>query len=197
MGKYISVPDKLIELSKRTKGKNYREGIRQGLFFMSLILVEQPKIAVEIGSQTGFSTCCMAMAMADNDYADKAGYVYGIEKTIPHTKTANRHLKEFGLSEYANVTQGDSKEVIHSTRELNSIGFMFIDGDHSYKKVYSDIFDNFQFIKNNALVVFHDYNADTKKGIDTALSDLENRGHEFEKIKINILTNGLLIRKIK
>ena len=109
MGKHILVPDKLIELSKRTKGQHFREGIRQGLFFMSLILIEQPKVAVEIGSQTGFSTCCMAMAMADNDYADKAGFVYGIEKTIPHTKTANRNLDEFDLSDYATVLHGSSK----------------------------------------------------------------------------------------
>jgi len=199
MGKYILVPDRIIALSKKAKGQKFREGVRQGLFFMSLILVEQPKIAVEIGCQVGLTTCCMAMAMAmaDNDYDDKAGHVYGIDKERPHANSTKLELENLGLSEYATVFHGDSKEVIHSNFEPNTIEFLFIDGDHSRDKVYSDVFDNISFIRTNALVVFHDYSGHTKHGVDDALNDLEAKGHEFDKIRINILTNGLLIRKIK
>lgn len=197
MGKYITIPDRVIALSKKAKGKNFREGVRQGLFFMSLILIEQPKIAVEIGCQVGLSTCFMAMAMADNDYADKAGHVYGIDKEAAHANSTRKELEYLGLSKFATILHGDSKEVIHKEMEPNSIGFMFIDGDHSRDKVYSDIYDNINFIRNSALVVFHDYNAYTKHGIDDALNDLEAKGYGFDKIRINILTNGLLIRKTK
>lgn len=197
MKKYITVPEKLIAISKKAKGKNVREGIRQGLLMYSLILIEQPKVAVEIGCQVGLSTCFLAMAMADNDYEDKTGHVYGIDKEKSHTNTTRRELEEFGLSKFATVLHGDSKEVIHRTPELHSIGFMFIDGDHSYEKVYSDISDNNQFISNGALVLFHDYNAYTKRGVDEALRGLENIGHKFERINLKILTNGLLVRKVR
>lgn len=74
--------------------------------------------------------------------------------------TCTNNLKKAGVYEYFNFIQYDSK-YSHVLYTDNSLDFIFIDGDHSFKGCYEDLINFYPKVKKGKLLAGHDY---TKKG---------------------------------
>lgn len=78
----------------------------------------------------------------------------------------------YRLTEYGNrsiMIRGKSEEVAHLIPN-NSIGLLYIDGDHSYEGVINDITNYFLKVVCGGIIAFHDYN-NAGYGVTKAVND--------------------------
>lgn len=135
---------------------------------MLLATLSENKICIEIGCFKGLSTVWISST---------ASKVYTMD-TFEFCK-----VEEFkaNTNQLKNVTlfEGDS----HSVSRLfnrESIDFIFIDADHSYESVKSDILDYFPLLKIGGIIAFHDYvsgihgdHPGVKKAVDEFFNNIE------------------------
>ena len=115
----------------------------------SLVRVNRPEIALEIGTAKGNSAIAIAQAMEDNG----RGRLYTID---PHEEELTKiAIKKSGLSHRIEYLIGYSKEVIPRLR-LERLDFVFIDGDHIYENVLTDFNLVKDLLGGDGLLVFHD-----------------------------------------
>ena len=83
-----------------------------------------PKIAVEIGTFVGFSTCNIAKCLPPD------GKIFSIEKFEDFAEIAEKNVAKFGLNDQVEIVKGDAIEVL-STLNLGEkeIDLAFIDGN--------------------------------------------------------------------
>lgn len=119
-------PEYLKQLSRETWQKviNPRmlSGHLQGRFLSMMSHCFNPKIVLEIGTYTGYSTLCLAEGLSEN------GCIHTIDI---NDELQNIQDKYFELSGYAAKIQrhfGDALEIIPSLN-LNQIDLAFIDAD--------------------------------------------------------------------
>lgn len=87
---------------------------------------------------------------------------------------------------YINPIKGDSRE-LHENYDDNSIDFIFIDGDHEYDGVMSDIKNWFPKLKKNGIIAGHDYYP--YETVQSAVNDY------FGKDNIKIIKNSWFVDK--
>ncbi|MDA8723841.1 class I SAM-dependent methyltransferase [Alphaproteobacteria bacterium] len=153
--------------------------IEAGSYLYTLV-ASQNKIegdVIEIGSWQGRSTIFIAAAMKLNPNGqffaidhfkgnvgkEKAYFVNGqdIEKSL----IAN--IGRINLEEYVNIINDTSENAIKSNF-TNKIRFLFIDGDHTYQGVKTDIELFEKFLQKGSIVVFDDYSPGFKGVVDAA-----------------------------
>jgi len=87
----------------------------------------------------------------------------------------------------------DSSVIIHKNKSLdvlnkfddNYFDLIYIDGDHSYEGVKSDLSVSFLKTKNGGLICGHDYTSDKFPGVVQAVNEF----CQNKDLKINYLTN--------
>jgi predicted O-methyltransferase YrrM len=125
----------LLYLSRKCKGRHY----------------------VEIGSYMGASSCFIAAGIKKSrrgalyciDTWQNEGMSEGCRDTFEEFRGNTVKYKEFILP-----LKGTSHKVAENFTE--KVDFLFIDGDHSYEGVKSDVDDWFPKLNNSAIVIFHD-----------------------------------------
>lgn len=125
---------------------------------------------VEIGSHQGRSTCCLGLGSLSG-YKAKVhavdlwelyiDYERGTERgkkifTSPQVfNTFLKNLKKYGVEHIVDYTKEESTAVAKQWQE--PIGFLFIDGKHSYEGVKDDFEYWSPFVVDDGYIVFHDY----------------------------------------
>ena len=132
-----------------------------GRVLYSVVRMAQPKVIVEIGSARGYSTCCIALACAENF----RGHVHAID---PHTANVwtdkgtgaltrdflEDRLRRYDLKQYCTVI---AKPSIDAAAEWSTpIDLLFIDGDHTLAGVTNDFTLFGKWMAPDGLVAFHD-----------------------------------------
>lgn len=129
---------------------------------------------VEIGSYRGRSTCSLAAGSLEGNN----NQVIAIDLWDKNLKTNEsqyncrglnfknsinfdiflEHVNKFNLNHLITFYKDSSYNISQMWNSNNVIGFLFIDGDHSYQGIKQD-FENFEkFIINHGYIGFHDYN---------------------------------------
>lgn len=107
----------------------YEDG--QALY--DLIIKNQYKSAVEIGTSTGHSTIWMAWALSKT-----SGKLITIEIDERRHKQALENLKEAGLSDYVDARLGDAHEIVKMLPR--PVDFVFSDADKTwYTQYFKDL----------------------------------------------------------
>ena len=135
-----------------------------GFIHYALIRVTGPKHILCVGSKKGFIPAICALACKDNkrghvDFVD-AGYA------PPHPKSwagdgfwkkvnPERHFSKLGLSGWITTYVMTSKEFAQKYPQ-RKYGYIYIDGDHSYRGVKSDYNLFWPRLLKNGFMVFHD-----------------------------------------
>jgi len=136
-----------------------------------LVRQYSPKVILEIGTFTGFSTSIMARAVRDNDNdaiihcIDPNLTHIGVERPLDHARQFlhQQHLDEFVImhegffSEPREVLpSGPSILGIHAVNFLPPVDFAFIDGSHTTLDVITDVRLLLPVLADTATLVFHD-----------------------------------------
>lgn len=144
------------------KRADWKSGLGQGNHLLyAIVRCLAPEVIVEVGSARGKSTCSMALACKHNH----RGKVYAIDPHVPNAWTEHDtggdneaflrgRLRDYGLNAYCEVIKSTSRAVAQSWSQ--PIGFLFIDGDHSYEGVKADYEGFAPWLRDDALVFFHD-----------------------------------------
>jgi len=132
------------------------KGEKELLFELAAQLPESPQV-VEIGSYIGASTCFLAAGARS-----KGGKVVAVDTwtNIAMSEGPRDTYQEFlqNIEPFRDcivVMQGESQEI--GKNFFDAIDLLFIDGDHSYEGVCDDVKIWLPKVKDNGLVVFHDY----------------------------------------
>jgi len=160
------IATKLINLQTRIKMLPYAHENRT---FTHLTLREKEKLLslagkckgcnyVEIGSYIGSSSCFIAAGIKGSggegrlyciDTWQNEGMSEGLRDTFDEFQRNTVKYKDFIVT-----LKGTSYKIAESFDK--KVDFLFIDGDHSYEGVKSDVDDWFPKLNNGAIVIFHD-----------------------------------------
>lgn len=153
----------------------YWENI-QGFFnfdniYSRIVNLAQPgSLFVEIGSWKGKSSVFMAEKIKESgkniefyviDTFDGTENEHEDYDEIKNKNLYDVYLKNIEpLKSYIKTVKGSSLDV-HAQFNNNSIDFLFIDGDHTYKGVRSDLENWFTKVKAGGIIAGHDYTEPT------------------------------------
>jgi predicted O-methyltransferase YrrM len=138
------------------------------------MLDRAPERIVEIGSYCGGSTVVIATAArrrnpavrvfaVDPFQSDGSRYVTGYEALF------DRNVAEWGVGDTITKLRTTSLEA--SVDWKDPIDFLFVDGDHEYDAVVTDIRAFVPFVREGGIVAFHDYKHG-KPGVPRAVDAL-------------------------
>jgi predicted O-methyltransferase YrrM len=97
----------------------------QGQFMAMLLKILNPKNILEIGTYTGYSALCMALAVPN-------AKITTLDKNVEWTKVAKKYWEQAQVNERINLIIGNAKESL-ITLPLNNFDCIFVDAD---KKEY-------------------------------------------------------------
>jgi predicted O-methyltransferase YrrM len=144
----------LLELPEHTGGVN--PGDQRAIYY--LIRSLDIRNVLEIGTHIGCSTVNIALALKDNDGAklttvdiDDVNTTEGCPRDLIH---------KIGCESFVDFVVSDSVEFLNNTNE--KYDFIFLDGDHSYGTVYQELPIAYEKLKDNGIILFHDYFEDYK-----------------------------------
>jgi hypothetical protein len=148
---------------------NYKE--REALYNIAKKLKDN-SVIVEVGSHLGATSCMLALGSKSSkvfcvDTWKNDTMPEGLRDTFPEFK---KNTKDF-----ANIIplRGTSENVAKTFNE--KIDLIFIDGDHSYEGVKTDVFSWISKCKNDAIVVFHDIEPGCSKyGVNQVIKNTLN-----------------------
>jgi predicted O-methyltransferase YrrM len=134
--------------------------MRREALFLNLIAgrVRDSSVVVEVGSYKGKSTAYMCSALSKKNNIK----FYAVDTFCSDSMPVERKdvLDEFleNTKEYKSIIS-PLRGIAHETAKKWSlpIDLLFIDGDHSYEAVRTDIEDWVKFVKSGGIVIFHDY----------------------------------------
>jgi hypothetical protein len=135
-------------------------------YLFEVLIVEQPKVIVEIGASYGTSSKLFAHIVKEY-----GGKLFSIEPNIRLEWTTN--MKEFELLEYVEVIPKASPWVNWEGKP--DIDFLFIDGWHSFRDVFVDYFYWQKYIKEDGIIAFHDTKVFT--GVQRAIDEILRTEH--------------------
>lgn len=87
----------------------------------------------------------------------------------PEEAENRRKAGEANLKPYKNIAWIRKKS--SSVKKLPPLDFVYIDGDHTYNAVKSDIKKYYKFVKKGGLVAGHDYNEGKTDGVIPAVNE--------------------------
>jgi predicted O-methyltransferase YrrM len=131
------------------------------LFCLSFSLSNRGEI-VEIGTCAGTSLIVLSLAQKLKK-----------EGRIVHSIDLNKHesleynLDRANVRDWVNIILGNSADIANNWHR--PVEFLWIDGDHSYEGVLSDINNWEKFVLKGGIIAFHDYRNGT--GVSSAIHD--------------------------
>lgn len=140
----------------------HTNAIHQHLTTLNFIVREfNLKSILEIGVQRGYSTVAFGYAIKDN-----GGELFSVD--IAPCPEARDKMGLRGL-----VNDWNFKESLSSDnlRWKKDIDLLFIDSEHSYKRMLTDLKHFEPFVKKNGFIVLHDVVVYRKEGMTKAISE--------------------------
>jgi len=162
--------------------------IETGQFLYGLVRAVKPINAVETGTFEGFSAVNIAKALKDNqkgilwtiDYKD-----YGAQKVFKIYKVKDRINQVIGLSPLA----------LEGVVSQNNIDFAFLDSEHTYNMVSSELEVLHKYFKIGSYITGHDYIR--HDGIKQAVEDFIRKYKSmYEKTIITTFAGLFVLRRI-
>lgn len=146
-------------------------------------MVHADHAIVEIGSYKGKSTCYLAAgALAGNgakvyaidpwDLAGNPGGRFGFDTRAVRADFHNQ-VQRMGLTDRITAIQDFSWRAAKSW--THPIGFLYIDGSHTYKDVLADWNNWSTFLVPGAVVAFDDYDTPRNPGVKRVVDELMTR----------------------
>ena len=121
-------------------------GKDQGVLMSMLVKCINATSAIEIGTFTGYSSMCIALALPAN------GRLVCVDRSDEWTTIARRYWKEAGLSDKIELRLGDGLEVLGKLSPEETFDFAFIDADKSGYDAYYELI--LPHIRPNGLLLF-------------------------------------------
>ncbi len=137
-----------------------------GRFLAFLSRIIQPKLAVEIGTFTGYSALCIAEGLAPQ------GVLYTIDNNPQHLAIAKRFFEKSPLGKQIQILEGDAVAMLKKLPN-EPIDFAFIDADKSNYVYYYDYLLP-RMRKNGVIIV--DNALWSGKVLDETIRDKETEG---------------------
>lgn len=123
-------PDETDEIYAFLSGKKHpvvKKDVAR--FLAQTVMIKQPEIILEIGTNVGYSSIVMALKM-------KKGKIYSIDYRADHHKKAKDNFLRYGVDEKIELLTGYAQDILPGLKMTFDI--IFIDAD---KKGYSDYLD--------------------------------------------------------
>ena len=148
-------------------------------------LLKDEDVIVEVGCWLGKSSCYLGKKIKDSgkkiklfcvdiwDYVDDDPYYHPFKNKYPDLLSIfNTHVNQLGLSEYIFPIQGASVNVAQ-TFHLESVDFIFIDGNHNAPYINDDLTMWYPILKNGGFIAGHDYqdSVDVQKAVNSFFDD--------------------------
>ena len=163
---------------------------------------------IEIGSHLSYSSIIMASAFRKNEnrklyaidpFIREKGWGNGgsddwIYKKHSQLQFATELVEKSGLKENVIFIKGYSNDVISKFDQINDVGMIFIDGDHSYDGCKSDLDSYSSILVKGGYLVMHDYNCPQHNGVKKAMDEFLLKNEDFEKL---FLIDSILVVKKK
>ncbi|MCX7049385.1 MAG: class I SAM-dependent methyltransferase, partial [Candidatus Sumerlaeota bacterium] len=140
-----------------------------GHFLYSITRLLRPRLIIETGCYIGYSTLCMAEALARN----QSGHIHSFDLFLPLPDTysspflpgcrdsllvAHAHAEKAGLANYVTFHKGDSSSSIPQvlSAENSALDLAFIDGDHWIRGCFKDWEAVLNLLCPGGIVLLHD-----------------------------------------
>jgi len=153
--------------------------------------------AVEIGSYMGRSTSAIGLGLKIREKGDK---LYAVD---PHKSRACnydaflKNIKNAGCQDVVVPVRDFAENVFNSKKpkELfeKTIGFLFIDGDHTYEGLKKDL-AWIDLVHRGGVIIFHDYIPSKYPGIVKAITEFQEKNNKMYQHE---LLGSLIIFKKK
>ena len=152
---------KLREQTVTMPERNMQILPEQGQFLNMLVKIHQPKKILEIGTYTGYSSICMALATPDV-------MITALDKNPEWTKIAKKYWQEAGVSDRIHLIIGQALDALPSIDD-QSFDLIFIDAD---KRNYLNYYEQALRIITNTGIIIIDNVLWNGRVIDPAHADL-------------------------
>lgn len=119
---------------------------------------------MEIGSFLGRSSVIIAKALVDLNSVNRLTCIDNfskVESSKYHLKIDNprrefeRNINNIGLTEYIELIEGDSSEILEKI--ANPFSFVFIDGAHTKEQIEVDYNYSMRILQKGGVMAIHDY----------------------------------------
>lgn len=130
------------------------------------------KDVLEIGSYCGKSTICMAQTATSVTCVD---YWDGRGTAVPANTwdSFKRNVRDYGVDHNVKTLNPDAMP------PTESYDVVFIDGDHAKESVKADISKAIGSLRQDGLIVFHDYKSEQDPGVTAAVNEFIESGAEL------------------
>ena len=175
---YLNNPHDFSASYLNGKQDTWSMDVKDGTILYYLCKECKPYVVLEIGTYHGHSGGYMLSALGDN----KKGFLYTIESNKENIDIAQEKLST--VSQQFKILYGassSSRKGIPLIKGLwdKSIDFLFVDGDHSFESVKSDLELYEPFVTKGGVIACHDYDGITKNSITTYFADKKDKFFEF------------------
>lgn len=171
---------KAIGLLRSCSGRQWINEEECEIILTHLYKTDMKYDAVEIGTWNGITATGMGLIAKLLDTGKK---IYSIDNYIGHlnldvtSKVAlqnyTNNVKKYNLQNYCKLIIANSEDI-----EFNEeIGFLFIDGGHSYEQIKKDIEKWIPKVTKNGIIIFHDY-SNTHPDVVRAIEESNLGGHK-------------------
>lgn len=152
-------------------------------------------VIVEVGSHLGATSCMLALANRNNkvfcvDTWQNTNMPEGSRDTFEQFRKNTKDFKNII------PLRGTSESISRAFNE--KIDFLFIDGDHSYQGVKTDIFCWIPKCKDDVIVAFHDIGPGCKEyGVKQALEEYIRPVERDARLLSNMYVARIDVKKFK
>ncbi len=132
-------PEVLAELRKETLDHPFaicQVTHRQGLFLQLMVMATRAKRVLDVGSFTGYSALCMALAIP------KDGWLVGMEIDENNAKIARKYWERAGVGDIAEMRVGPAAETMQALLDDGhgqTFDILFIDADKPNYPMYWEL----------------------------------------------------------
>lgn len=180
MQKLLPSIKRLLGLLRNCSGRQWMNEVESGIILTHLYETGMRYDALEIGTWNGITTTGMGLVASLLATGKK---VYSIDNYIGHSnldgspetalKNYKSNIAKFHLEDYCELIIGNSEDVVFD----KEIGFLFIDGGHSYEQIKRDMDKYIPKVIKDGIIVFHDY-SDAFPDIQKAIGDADLGGRK-------------------
>lgn len=124
--------------------------IEAGQFLYGIVRAVKPINAIETGTFEGFSAVNIAQALKDN----KQGILWTIDS---QNYGAKKIFDTYKVKEQINQIIGISPAALETLVSQNDIDFAFLDSEHTYNAVFSELEVLHKHFKVGSYITGHDY----------------------------------------
>lgn len=171
-------------------------GHLQGQFLRMLSKTMRPKVILEIGTFTGYSTINLALGLSEQ------GILHTIDSNPESVEIGRKYFKEADLEHKITTHIGNALEIIPGIKA--KFDLVFIDADkENYLKYYKMVFDNMNdggiILADNAFwdgKVIAENGADKDTECMKAFNDFVQNDERVENILIPLRDGLMMVRKM-